>query len=373
MNQNGIMKPFNILVVVQPGLEAFAVKEINALGYKDLTVIKGGIFLIGHLSTVIKLNLACRTISRILIELAEFEAKSFSHLEHYFGRLPWQDYISSQNVCIRVSSFQSSLYHEKAISERLIDSISIVLGRTVKVVSSPDTDNTQLIVIYAKHDVFSIRMDSSGAHLHKRGYGIKKEDAPLRETVAAAMLLSCGWNNGINSLHDPMCGSGTIPMEAALMTKGTPLCEFRSFSFQKWNYFQQDVFDKIRADFLTRVNLKPQVSILGTDIDSKAIASARANANMARVGDLIEFKVKNLNENCISDTQMVVTNPPWGKRLPDGAILGIWKDLFRMSEKGMQVYLILPESQEAEFKYKFVCLLRFSSGEIKAKFIKLEV
>jgi putative N6-adenine-specific DNA methylase len=366
------LKPFNILAVVQPGLEDIAQKELNALGYKDLVSMKGGFFLKGHLSTVMKLNFACRCISRVLIEIAEFEAHSFSQLEHHFAQIRWEDYLSGQNVCIRVSSFQSHLYHEKAIAERLIDSLYNIFGKPVTVVGSPDEENTQLIVLYVKHDRFTVRMDTTGTHLHKRGYGSYKEAAPLRETLACGMLYALGWNEKIANLHDPMCGSGTIALEAALMAKKIPHCEFREFAFQKWSFFKQDVYDKIRAELLQSIINNPDVSIIASDIDPKAIDSARRNAEQAGIDKLIDFEVAELGENSVDSKYTIVTNPPWGKRISAEEILTLWDKLHLLATAGQKVYLILPEIQERVFAHKFRTLLRFESGGIKVKFIKLE-
>jgi putative N6-adenine-specific DNA methylase len=366
------MKPFKIMVVVQPGLEEIAEKEINALGYRDLNRIKGGFFLKGHLSTVMKLNFACRCISRVLIEIAEFDAGSFSQLEKQFTQIPWQDYLSGQNVCIRVSSFRSKLYHEKAIAERLINSLSDTFGKPIIVVGSPNDDNTQLIVIHAKQDVFTVRMDSSGAHLHKRGYGLFKEDAPLRETLTCAMLYTVGWGEKVFNLHDPMCGSGTIATEAALMAKKVPLCEFREFAFQKWSFFQQEMYDKLRHEMLHNIIDSPAVKIVATDIDEKAISSAQANATKASVTELIDFRTDELNEKFIDTKFTVVTNPPWGKRISAEQIHAVWNKLHTLTKRGQAVYLILPEIQERVIQYRFRTILRFEAGGIKVKFIKLE-
>ncbi len=370
------MKPYRIFVVVQPGLEDIAEREIQALGYKDLVRIKGGFFLFGHQSTVMKLNFACRCISRVLIEIAEFEAKSFSQLEHCLNQVNWQDFLSKQNVCIHVSSYQSGLYHEKAISERVINTLSDVFKKTITVVGSPDEENTQLIVVYAKHDKFTIRMDTSGAHLHKRGYGIYKEDAPIRETIACAMLYAAGWPELYNQLHDPLCGSGTIAIEAALLAKKIPWCEYREFAFQRWSIFNQELFDKVRTELIGKMVEHPTVTIFASDMDSKSVNSARLNSEQAKLNDSIQFSVARLNENYIDKNSIVVTNPPWGKRIETGvgidSIQTIWHELFNVYRRGQGVFFILPETQEAEFSYTYKTLLRFEAGGIKVKYIRLE-
>ncbi len=366
------MKPYELIAVVQPGLEKMAEKELRELGYNDLRIIRGGILLKGHQSTIMKLNLACRCISRVLIGLAEFKAKSFAELETELEQIPWQDYLKDQNICIRVTSRQSSLYHERAIEERLLATLSCVLGKTISFVGSPDEENTQLIVIHARHDVFSVRLDTSGAHLHKRGYGLYKEDAPLRETVAAAFLKKIGWSENIFCLCDPLCGSGTIPLEAAVMAARIPLCEFRQFSFQKWPSFQPEVFVKIRQTFMDKMIQQPKVKILASDLDAKAVNSAIANAQSAGVDKLIQFARADLKNLHIDKNYIVVTNPPWGKRMDSSQIKNIWMKLHSIVKCGSKVYLVLAENQISEFRYKFKTLLRFTAGEMKLRFIKLE-
>lgn len=366
------MKPWNILAVVQPGLEKVAQRELSALGYRHWERIRGGIFLKGHQSTVMRLNYCCRTLSRVLIEIAEFEARSFSQLEKQFALVPWRDYLAEQKICLRVTSYQSELYHEKAIEERLINSLAQILGRTVTVVGSPDTEDTQLISLYVKHDRITVRMDTTGAHLHKRGWGIHKEDAPLRETLASAMLISSGWNEDVFQLCDPMCGSGTIPIEAALMAKNIPLCTFREFAFQSWNCFQSEIEAKIRSELISRTTDHPQVKILACDRDEKAIDSAIINARLAGVENLIEFRISALEKNKIDKIYNVLTNPPWGIRLAAEQRDRIWKELHSQAQRGQKVYFILPWIQQQNFGYPYSTLLRFEAGRIKVKFIKLE-
>ncbi len=366
------MKPYSILAVVQPGLEEIAQSELNALGYCDLERMRGGFFLKGHQSTVMRLNFCCRTLSRVLIGIAEFEARSFTQMEKQLRDVPWQDYLNSQKLCIRVMSYQSELYHEKAIEERLIDSLAQIMGRAVTVVGSPDEEGTQLISVYARHDRFTIRMDSSGAHLHKRGYGIHKEDAPLRETLACAMLRSIGWNETVRHLCDPLCGSGTIPIEAALTAKNIPLSEFRSFAFQRWNCYQNEIEAKIRTELNAKIIDNPKVTILASDRDEKALASALANAKQAGVEELIRFKQAAFSKNNIDRIFDVITNPPWGVRLRAGSLAKLYNELSDLAARGQNTYLILPATQQQGFRHPYSVKLRFEAGGIKVKFIKLE-
>jgi len=367
------MKPFNLFVVVQPGLEDIVLQELNALGYRNAGRIKGGFFLKGHLSTVIKLNINCRCASRIFIDIAEFEAKSFSQLEKRFARVGWNDYLSDQNICLHVNSFQSLLYHEKAIAERLLHSLSERFGRVVNLVSSPDEENTQLINIRVKHDLFTVRMDTSGAHQHKRGYGRYKQDAPLRETVAAGLMHKTRWGVKYALMADPLCGSGTIAIEAALIAKKIPSCEFRSFAFQKFAIFDPDTYNKVRNEAWDNVIENPSVSILASDIDVKAVESAQRNAERAGVSDIIDFKVCPVGKINLDKACSVITNPPWGKRISDNSIHEVWAELKRFATQGSDVYFLLPEMLKSALYYKYQTLLRFRAGDIKVEFVKLEV
>ena len=370
------MKPYNIFVVVQPGLEDVAHQELNYLGYKDLSRIKGGFFLKGHLTTLMKINLACRSITRVLIEIAQFEARNFAVLEKEFNSILWQNYLADQNICIHVISYESKLYHEKAIAERLINSLSVVLHKPIVIVNSPDDDDTQLIVVYVKHDLVTIRLDSTGKHLHKRGFGTHKEDAPLRETVAAAMLYAAGWTGKSGQLTDPMCGSGTIAIEAALMLKQALWSEYRTFSFQSWKDFQPDLFKKTQQQLLLSQTEQSQTTvryppITATDISSNAILSAKVNAYQAGVDTMLQIKQQALDKVTVDKDTIIVTNPPWGKRLSINEIKQIWDILYICSKTAQTVCLTLPEEQKDIFPYPYKTLLVFKAGEIKIRYIRI--
>lgn len=366
------MKPYRIFVVVQPGLENFAEREIISLGYKDLHRIKGGFFLYGHMSTIMKLNFGCRTISRVLIDIAEFEATSFSQLQKHFKNIPWQEYILNQNICIRVTSYQCKLYHEKAIADRLIASLSEIMGKSISVTKSPDDTNTQLIIVYAKHDRFIIRLDSSGSHLHKRGYGLYKESAPLRETIASAMLDSIRWQEKVFSIHDPMCGSGTIAIEAAVKAKNIPLCEFRQYAFQKWDCFDDVVFNKVRNELINGIKENINVTIKASDIDENALNAAIANAKLATVAHLIDFSHQSVFDSIFDKSTTLITNPPWGKRVHLDNTKSLYNLMTNLSKIIENVYLLIPKLSAKSHFSNYHPLLNIKSGTIPLELIRLD-
>ncbi len=361
------MKPYQLFIVVQPGLERFAIEELSNLGIHNVTQVKGALVCKGHLSTVIRINIYCRCISRVLIDLGSFYASNFRNLHKELGQLPWQEFIPANNqlpcFTFRVSSYDSALYHEKAIAERVMHSLADIYKQQVSVGPIPAED-TQLIQIHNKKNQFTIRLDSSGTHLHKRGYGKYTEEAPLRETIAAAMIYASGWLTGSMSLCDPMCGSGTIAIEAALQQSGVSWDSFRDFRFMSWKSFTEELMLKAKANF--GLQLKKQTSIIGSDIDPKAVSTAKTNAEKAGVCDKIEFQPRDIAEYSSADLRqsLLIMNPPWGKRLKDAE--GIDLLIKELSKKAAETILITP-NQYAKTK----TLFQVKSGDIGLRCIKL--
>ena len=209
----------NIFVVTAPGLEGVTAAELAGLGFPG-TAESGGIALAASPEDLYTLNLHLRTASRILVRIAEFRARTFHELERHAARIPWNDFTDGGRPArVRVTSRKSRLYHQRAIEERVLRAIDspAAVGEDEERVG----EGEQLFVVRFHYDRCVISADSSGALLHRRGYRQALGKAPLRETLAAAMLLSSGWD-GRTALLDPMCGSGTIPIEAALMARGIP-------------------------------------------------------------------------------------------------------------------------------------------------------
>ncbi|PKN78558.1 MAG: hypothetical protein CVU48_08025 [Candidatus Cloacimonetes bacterium HGW-Cloacimonetes-1] len=365
------MKPYDLFVVVQPGLEKFAKAELNKLGITAITQTKGGLICKGHLTTVIKINIYCRCVSRVLVDLGTFFADNFRSLERGIKEIDWQSFINPAQVpdfCLRVASFQSSLYHEKAVSDRILKTLGEVYKKELSVVSTVD-DRTQLIVVHIRNNRVTIRLDSSGMHLHKRGYNKFTELAPLRETIAAAMIYAAEWQESGKQLRDPMCGSGTIPIEAALLSSAVTWDRFRDFRFKHWVCYTADLLPKARSDNFFS-NTPNQALILASDLDAKSIDTARQNAIKAGVENAIEFRHEALEAAADNDlaNSCIITNPPWGLRLSDDGADSIYQELSAMGEKAAKLVVIHPSDNSDQFP-RHTVLFQTKSGDIRLQCI----
>lgn len=317
---------FDIAVICTPGLEFTTRHELAALGVTipapDATKTLSGIIeLAGDAATIYSLNLRLRTASRVLVRLGEFNAAAFSELCKKASRLPWKNFLRPGSpVCIRVTTFSSKLYHKKGISERLAGAISDALGQETRLVPmnyDDEAGGAPLVVVRLIHNWCSISIDSSGAHLHRRGYRQQVAKAPLRENLAAALLIASGWPRNL-PLVDPFCGSGTIPIEAAMMAADLAPGRNRAFAFQEWPNFEQETWRSVQnKNMAAPGGVWPFIA--GSDRDAGAIQASRANAERAGVGDMIEWKCRS-----ISDLELppvpgwIVTNPPYGERVKGG-------------------------------------------------------
>ncbi|HSB06131.1 MAG TPA: hypothetical protein VLK23_13150, partial [Thermodesulfobacteriota bacterium] len=304
-----------LFAVCAPGLEPFTSQEIGQLGLSahhpgnDSTCEIGGLEFEGNLIDLYRCNLHLRTASRVLVRLGSFYAAGFPELRRKAGNLPWEQYLKpGQPVAIRVTCHQSRLYHQRAVAERIVGSISDRLKQPVQVHKyheEPETNSSidnppsppfskrlcrklvhgstslprkdidtlnlnylavrpervegrtanydtvfkggtggSLIVVRMVKDLCTISIDSSGELLHRRGYRLALTKAPLRETLAAAMILASGWDR-TSPLMDPFCGSGTIPIEAALMARQIPPGWRRNFDFMNWPNFEKKTWDTL--------------------------------------------------------------------------------------------------------------------------------
>jgi putative N6-adenine-specific DNA methylase len=237
-----------------------------------------------------RLNLL-RTASRVLVRFAEFHAAAFSELLRKAKILPWERYLSpGQPLVMRVTCRQSRLYHQAAVARELVKAIGERLGKPAPLLKFDETLETQLIIARLVNNECTLSIDSSGALLHRRGYRLETAKAPLRETLAAGMLLASGWET-VSPLLDPFCGAGTIPIEAALLRGGIPPGVQRRFAFMGWPGFDRSHWESLLSE--SRSNLRTGLpKILASDRDAGAIEISRANAQRAGVAEEIEFSCR---------------------------------------------------------------------------------
>jgi putative N6-adenine-specific DNA methylase len=314
---------YEAFAVTSPGLEPLAAAELQALGATDAQAIAGGVTFGASQQLLYAANLHLRTASRVVVRVSAFGAKAFHELERRSGKVPWEAFVSPNlGVALRVTCRKSRLYHSDAVAERVASAIAArVRGARVVADAGDEGDLTdapdQLVIVRLLHDQCSVSIDSSGALLHLRGYRQAVAKAPMRETLAAAALLGSGWQ-GDAPLLDPLCGSGTIPIEAALIARRIPPGLRRGFAFERWPDFDSVGWREIRAEAEAAMLPASPVPIQGSDRDAGAIEAARANAERAGVRADIEFSERALSAvEPPAGRGWVVTNPPYGVRVGD--------------------------------------------------------
>lgn len=315
----------SFFAVSAPGLETFTALELQRLNLLPATFVadktEGGVPFEGGLATLYRANLHLRTPSRILVRLGTFYAAAFPELRKKAARLGWERFLTpGQPVAIRVTCHKSKLYHSDAVAERVAGAIADRLGKAV-VRQKPGDEEAenpaQLVIVRLVNDQCAISIDSSGELLHRRGYRQAVAKAPLRETLAAGLLLASGWD-GSAPLLDPFCGSGTIPIEAALLALGLAPGRKRRFAFMNWPGFDPKSWQVLLAESAPRTGANFLV-IRASDRDAGAIRMAQANAERAGVADHIQFDCRAVSAvEPPSARGWVVTNPPYGLRISEG-------------------------------------------------------
>ena len=314
--------------VTPPGVEGITARELAGLGIVPDALTPGGVGFRAAHRELYAANLMLRTANRVLVRLAEFPARAFYELERKARRVPWGLVLRPGDpVAFRVTSRKSKLYHLDGIAERLLASCGGSPGPESTDYTA-DTDDpgepadfpaggrfSQLILARLVRDVVTISADSSGELLHRRGYRRAIGKAPLRETLAAAMLLTAGYD-GARPLVDPFCGSGTIPVEGALIARRIPPGIHRRFAFEHWPGFEPALWESVRAAGWERMRDRAPAPILGWDRDAGAVAAALANAERAGVGVDVALAQGAISGLAVPPGPgLIATNPPYGVRL----------------------------------------------------------
>ncbi|MBP7693134.1 MAG: class I SAM-dependent RNA methyltransferase [Anaerolineales bacterium] len=365
-----------------PGLERCLEQEMRALGLAEIQRVPGGVEFTGEPPDLYRANLHLRTASRVLVRLGRFHAEEFWELQKRAAKLAWERFIApGQAVAIRATCHQSRLYHSDAVAERVALAIGERLGQAPPQQPPPDDETApaaQLIIVRLEDDECYVSVDSSGELLHRRGYRLATAKAPLRETLAAGMLIASGWAGALQPaaevpgesnnplavpLLDPFCGSGTILTEAALLALNIPPGRGRRFAFMQWPGYQAGAWDALlRA--ANAVLPKAPLVIMASDRDEGAVEAARSNARRAGVIEHITFQCRAFSDIEPPDTPgWVITNPPYGLRIAPRAeargrswedsrrpspVRGLYSalgDVLRERCPGWQVALLSPDEQ----------------------------
>jgi len=344
-----------------PGLEALTAEELRALGAKPVKAEPGGVAFGGPEAMLLRANLWLRTASRVLVRIGQFRAAAFHELERHARKLPFERYLApGEPVRLSVTCRKSRLYHSKAVAERVLDAIAHRVGSVGQSSvgaedDDADTDTSeagpQRLQVRFFHDVCTVSADSSGELLHRRGWRQAVAHAPLRENLAAAMLLGSGYR-GQAPLVDPMCGSGTLAIEAALLARGAAPGLARSFAFERWPSHAAKKWQAMKDEARGKMLARSPVAIVGSDRHAGAIAAARSNAERAGVAEDVVFQVRPLDQlPAESGPGWLVANPPYGVRIgEDSQLVPLYAELGRMVRErraGWTVALLIPRDRLA--------------------------
>ena len=307
-----------------PGLESLCRQELKSLPLtvQESRTCPGGVIFQGRLIDCFMANLHLRTANRILMRIDTFKATRFQELEKKLSEWPWELFLKpDQEIDFRVSAKKSKLYHSDAIADRFRSSIAGRISiRQPAGHGRNQRRDPQRIFVRVINDRFTVSLDSSGVNLHKRGIKTIGAKAPLRETTAAAVLMLAGYSPP-EPLLDPMCGSGTFSVEAALMAGNIPAGWYRTFAFTGWPAFRQanKRWNHLKREASKRFSIAKQPLVLASDIDPQACLALEKTIRSHRFGNVIDvspgdffhLRPPEFSPAC----GLVVINPPYGRRL----------------------------------------------------------
>jgi putative N6-adenine-specific DNA methylase len=372
---------YDAFAITAPGLEPITTRELQMIGAGDARTIEGGVSFRASPKQLYSANLRLRTASRVVVRASAFEATAFHELERRAKKVPWDELIAPNlPVSLRVTCRKSKLYHSDAVAERVAGAIEATVkgARVVEDAGDESEGDEQRILVRLLHDRCTISVDSSGGLLHRRGYRQAVAKAPMRETLAAAMLLASGWDGSV-PLLDPMCGSGTIPIEGAMIARRIAPGLGRTFAFERWPGFDATLWKEIVAAARSEVLPASPVVIQGADRDSGAIEAAISNAERAGVTGDIEFSTQPISAiNPPVNPGLVATNPPYGVRVGEtDRVRNLYAQFGKvMSAKcvGWTVTMLSADpTLERQTRLGLEPMLETSNGGIRVRIVKAVV
>lgn len=345
------MRRFELIAPCHFGMESVLKREIIDLGYDITEVADGRVTFYGDEEALCRANVFLRTAERILIKIGSFHAESFEELFQGTKKLPWEEYIpvNGKFWVAKAASVKSKLFSPSDIQSIMKKAMVECLKEHYHINWFAEDGDCFPIRVFLMKDEVTVGLDTTGESLHKRGYRKLTAKAPIAENLAAALIMLTPWNKD-RVLVDPFCGSGTIPIEAAMMAANMAPGMNRSFTAQNWSHIVAkknwyDTLDEARE----LVDLTVQTDIQGYDIDESMVAIARENARLAGVEQLIHFQKRGVEQLSHSKKYgFLVTNPPYGERLQDKsampALYQIIGERFRMLDS-WSMYLITAYEQ----------------------------
>ena len=366
------MDSLDCWAVTHPGLEPVTAAELRAIGIAPGESEPGGIAFRTGTAGLYAANLRLRTASRILLRIATFHAHSFPELERHAARLPWSDYVApGAGAAFHVTSRKSKLYHQRGVAERLATALE-------RAVPGAGAGGPERFHVRLFRDQCTVSVDASGELLHRRGYRQAVAKAPLRETLAAGLLLAAGWDGSV-PLLDPFAGSGTIAIEGALIARGIAPGLGRAFAFEEWPIFEPTIWREVgEAAEAERLAHAP-ARVMASDRDAGAVSAAESNAARAGVSADVEIRRGALSSIAPGAARgLVATNPPHGARVGERKRL---RDLYaqlgnvlRRACPGWDLVMLSPHAElERQVGLDFRTLAETANGGLRVRLASARV
>jgi len=312
------MKKFNLIATAAMGLEAVVAKEVRDLGY-ECTVDNGKVLFSGDELAIARSNMWLRTADRIKIKVAEFKATTFDELFEKTKALHWEDYLPvNAEFPVTGKSVKSKLFSvsdcQAIVKKAIVNRVSTYYKKTGWLEENGALFKIEVAIL---KDIVTLTIDTSGAGLHRRGYRVGQGEAPIKETLAASLVLLTNWTPD-RPFVDPFCGSGTIAIEAALIGQNIAPGFNREFIAEQWDWMPESIWEKVREEAEEKANYDQELDITASDIDHRMVKIAEENAFEAGLADLISFKQMQVRDfTTTKEYGVIVGNPPYGERLGD--------------------------------------------------------
>lgn len=343
------MKQVTLIATAAMGLESIVAKEVRDLGY-EANVENGKVIFEAPISAIPRCNLWLRTADRVKVLVGKFTATSFDDLFEKTKALPWENYMDETGqIPVSGKSVKSTLYSvpdcQAIVKKAIVERMKLKYGLVNKLEESGALYKTEVAIL---KDEVTLTIDTSGTGLHKRGYRVGQGEAPLKETLAAALVLLTNWKPEA-PLIDPFCGSGTILIEAALIGQNIAPGFNREFASEEWSLVKQKHWDAAFQEAEELANYDQKLSIIGSDISHQMIETAKANALEAGLGDLVQWKQMQVSDLTMRERNgYLISNPPYGQRLSDREeVAKMYRDLgsIMLAHPSWSTYIITAYEQ----------------------------
>jgi putative N6-adenine-specific DNA methylase len=370
----------NLVVSCHYGFEELLAEELSALGFEQINLHNRSVTCTGTLEMVYRANYCCRLALRVLIKIASFEAPDSNTLYEEVYDLPWEQLIDADaKIAINSICNQSQFDNTMFVSMRAKDAIADFFRHRTGIRPSVDNDNPDLRVqVHIFKEQATVLLDSSGDSLHMRGYRTAVNKAPISEVLAAGLIIKSGWTPD-QAFYDPMCGSGTFLIEAAMMSTNTPAGFYRKgFGFERWKGFDRALFEHVVAEACSKRKLLTKCVIEGSDSARKSLSISRDNIKFAGLSGLIKTSLADFETApAPEEPGTIIINPPYGGRFDKDDVEVLYQrigDTLKKNYKGHTAWIITANREAVKHiglhaTKKFIVF----NGQLECRFLRYDI